>query len=262
MNGTPAPRRIGWRAANRILSGQDGGRGTEDLRTLIAIAAAPLAADAAHAQSTAHDAVLTAFRETAAAPQPTGRQAVRQAARSRHTSRALVLQFAAAVLVVCGVGAAAASAGVLPAGMQRIAHDYFGVGSLPAPSTHVPSSNAATSGAPTNGASRPAAPSASGLPASPAVIVALCQKIADDHGNWHADLDAADQATLIAAAGDDHKVKAFCAQLLANAGRTAVPSAKASDTPAAPSVTPSVEPTETHGNAHVSRSPAPHGAGH
>lgn len=266
-----ASRRLGWRAANRIVNGQDGGQGTEDLRMLIAIASAPLPSDGAHAESAARDAVLTAFRETAAAPQPTGRRAARAAvsARTRRASGALVLRFTAAIAIVCGVGAAAASAGVLPPGMQRIAHDYFGVGSAPARSTHAPSTVA--SGAPSGGVSRPAIrpPTASGVPTSADAVVALCQQVAASHGdNWQDTLDAADQATLIAAAGGKHEVKSYCAELLVSpspsqsAGpspsQSAAPSPSATDATGAPSATPTV----THGNAHVSRSPAARSTGH
>lgn len=250
------PRRIGWRAAGRVLNGQDGGRGTEDLRTLIAIASAPAPTPTGHAgaertQSVLPNAVLAAFHETAAAPQTTASRPVRRHSASR--TRTLVLRFAASVLVVCGAGVAAASAGVLPAGMQRIAHDYLGVGGAPSPSTGGSSANAATSGVPTGGAA--ATPPTTGtVPTS--TMAALCRQVPQTTGSdWRANLSAADQTTLITAAGADHKVKSYCARLLESLEGGA--KATASPEPSPSSAIPSVKPTPTHGNPHASRSPTP-----
>ena len=295
---------IGWRAANRILKGQDGGPGTEDLRTLIAVASAtastsaPTSAssfaafasdDRAHAEAAAEsvgrEAMLTEFRESAAAWETgvgrrrTGsRNGSRKTARkttsrsgSRHTSRALVLRFATAVLLVCGVGAAAASAGVLPSGMQRIARDYFGIGGVTAPSTHVRSSNAVTTGPPNGGGGNGGSATmrsgtASVAPTASDIVVALCQRIARNEGNWQTDVGLADQATLITAAGGEHKVKSYCAQLLAGSGKGAIPSpnvtdSSGSDATGTPSPAPSADATATHGKSHASHPPATHGAG-
>ena len=289
-----AHRPIGWRAANRILNGQDGGPGTEDLHALIAIASATASTSApapassfaafasddharaeARAAAAGREAVLSAFRESAAGWKPgAGRrtgsrnggsrtaQTTSRGTSSRHTSRVLVLRFTTAVLLVVGVGAAAASAGVLPSGMQRIARNYFGIGGVSAPSTHVPSSNAVTTGPPngSGGDGSAAAPSgtASVAPASSAVVVALCQQIAQNEGNWETGVAPADQATLITAAGGEHKVKGYCAHMLAGKDKGSTPSPVATGTP---SPAPSVDATETHGKAHVSHPPATHGAG-
>ena len=178
-----------------------------------------------------------------------------------------MLRFATAVLIVCGVGVAAASVGVLPSGAQRIAHDYFGIGGASAPSTHVPSSIAVTTGAPrgnsgdsdgnSNSAVVPSTTS-NAAPASSAVLVPLCQQVFQDPGKWEQDLGTADQATLITAAGSEQKVKSYCARLLASAGKDATPSHAATG---APPPAPSAAPTETHGKAHVSHSPGAKGNG-
>lgn len=281
MTSVSGTRPIGWRAASRILKGHDGGPGTEDLRAFIEIASASaptststspssgaIGAMRAETEPAGREAMLTAFRENAAVAQPARRMDGRKAAhsqksvRSRRTSGAVVLRFTTAILLVCGVGAAAASAGVLPAGVQRIAHDYFGIGGVSAPSTHVPSSGAGTSGSSNGGGagSNAAIPQMTNgvMPTNSTVMVTLCQQVAKN-GNWKADLNAADQATLTAAAGGEHKVKGFCTRLLAGVGKGATPSPDVSGTPAA---TPSVEPTETHGNAHVSHSPDTHSTAH
>lgn len=294
------PRPIGWRAANRIVKGQRGGPGTEDLHALIAIASAPpsaaksapsfTSASAEHARATesaGHEAMLAAFRESGAAWETgvarrggsrraahrDGRKSAGRSARSRQASLALVLRFATAVLIVCGVGVAAASAGVLPPGVQRIAHQYLGIGGVSTPSTHVPSSSAVTTGAPGGNSSNGnngAVPSMTGsaAPASSAVLVSLCQRVFQDPGKWQQDLPAADQATLITAAQDEHKVKSYCAQLLADVGKDATPSpgttrGNGDAATGAPSLAPSAVPTQTqtHGKAHVSRSPEVKGDG-
>ncbi|HEV2343929.1 MAG TPA: hypothetical protein VGS97_07545 [Actinocrinis sp.] len=252
------PRRIGWRAAGRILSGQDGGRGTEDLRTLIMIASEPVPAPTGHAgtghaQPVLPHGLLAAFHETAA----TSAVGAGRPVRRRSTARVLVVRFAASILVVCGVGVAAASVGVLPAGMQRIAHDYLGVGAAPSSSTGHPSPNAATSGTPTGGtATTPLTTGA--VPTS--AMAALCRQISQTGSDWRGDLSAADQTTLITAAGDEHKVKAYCARLLETLGNDvkATPSPETSP----PSSIPSVKPTQTRGNPHVSRSPTPRSTNH
>lgn len=246
-----ASQRIGRRAAGRILKGRDGGRGTEDLRTLIRIASAPVPtgrADAERAEAVLPHALLAAFHETAAASSASAGRPTRR----RSTSRALVVRFAASILVVCGVGVAAASAGVLPAGMQRIAHDYLGVGAAPSSPTGHPSSNTDTSGSPTGGTAT--TPLTTGeVPTS--AVAALCRQISPSGSDWRGSLSAADQKTLITAADGDHKVRSYCARLLADldAGVKASPSPEAG----LPSSLPSVKPTPTHGNPHASRSPSP-----
>jgi hypothetical protein len=260
-NDTPRP--IGWRAANRIVNGQDGGPGAEDLHALISIASTSTRnSGQAQADSASHEAVLTAFRESATSPRSTGRKVAQKTARTRRTSGALVLRFATAVLLVCGVGAAAATAGVLPEGVQRIAHHYFGIGGVSAPSTHVPSSGAGTTGhsnANSTGSSAVAVPPmTSAMPTDSAVMTTLCQQVSDHQSDWQSALDPADQATLIAAAGGEHKVKRYCARILAGNGKSAVPSPGPTDATGTPTATPTV----THGNAHVSHSPAAHSSGH
>lgn len=282
---------IGWRAANRLVNGQDGGEGTESLRLLIELAAAPEPTLMTHVGSAAvpaqrahpiPDALLTAFRETAAAPP----SAFRSASRRQPASRSLALRFGAAVLVVCGCGAAAASAGVLPAGMQRIAHDYLGVGGDPEPSTHVSSSNPVAN-RPGGGNGGHTAPGLTTGGVSMSTVILLCRQIPagnDDGDTWRTHLSAADQATLIAAAGSDHKVKAYCDQLLQNgdqgqgsaqgqgSGPDATPDSKASAhanptpspeaTDAPPSEQPNVKPTQSHGSSGASHTPSPHSSYH
>jgi hypothetical protein len=288
-------RRIGWRAASRLLDGQDGGHGTEDLRTLITLASVPMDDVTARSEPAEHaaasrdvtrvrhalddaaapgtsplpDALLAAFHASAAVTPTTVKTAT---VRRQSTTRAVVLRSGAAVLVVCGAGTAAASIGVLPAGVQHIAHEYLGVGSAPAPSTHVPSSSAAPSQS--SAGSNSAAPT-SPTPgaASASALIALCRRVPQAGNDWTAGLSAADQATLIAAAGNEHKVKGYCKQLLDTVSDSttakAKPSSSGSATPSSESVTPSPEPTgkpstapdikvtEPRGNAHASHAPAP-----
>jgi hypothetical protein len=299
--GSAAPRRIGWRAANRIVSGKDGGPRADGLRALITVASMPkqspaTSTDRAHAEAepAGREAMLAAYRESATDGEPGAwqrrgnRSSARKGASGRHTSLALVLRFTTAVLLVCGVGAAAASAGVLPAGVQRIARDYFGIGGASAPATHVsvPSSSAVITGPPKssggkgNGAAAPSSAARSNAaPASSDVITALCHKISQNDGDWELGVDAAGQAALITAAGDEHKVRNYCAQLLANGndgngngngsggngngnGLTPLPAASPKGLAASskPSPVPSAEPTGPHGKTHVSHSPAAHGA--
>lgn len=299
--------------ANRILKGKHGGSGSEDLHALITVAsmgpftdssvvpvepgpvsarAASTSAGRAHAEaeSVSREAMLTAFRESAAAwesgagqrrtgggtaAQKSVQKTARKAVGGRAAPRALVLRFATAVLLVCGVGVAAASAGVLPTGMQRIAHEYLGIGGVSAPSTQVPASSAAAGGL-TKGSSgsrnsnSAAAPSAviGAAPKSTDIVVALCQRISQGRGSsWQSGLSTADQATLIAAAGNQDNVKDYCGRLLAGTtgkGHNTVPSPAATNShgPAAtgkPSSAPSVGPDEPRGKAHPSHSAAAHG---
>lgn len=289
-------RRIGWRAAGRLLDGQDGGRGTEELRTLITLASVPMYAITARTESAERDAasrdlvligsalhdvtvsgtpplpdaLLAAFRESASlTPTTTTTAAKTTAVRRQPPTRTVVLRFGAAVLVVCGAGTAAASVGVLPAGMQRIAHEYLGVGSAPAQSTQArPSSAAASRGS--AGSDNEAVPTPTTGAASASTVISLCRQISQAGDDWSADLSAADRATLIAAAGYERKVTAYCKQLLDGMSNSAAakgkpdPSASsnASATPSPeptgkPSGTPNAKPTTTRGNTHASHAPAP-----
>ncbi len=263
--------RIGWLTANRLLNGRDTGPGAEPLRTLIALAAAPDSGPVAHPE-----ALLTAFRESAAAPPSPS--AAGTATRDRPAAGSLVLRFAAAVLLVLGAGTAAASVGVLPDGMQRMAHDYLGVGSDPAPSTQAPSSSTSASRTPaTSGqATRPQKNGA--VPTS--ALIALCRRITDEGGSdWRTHLSAAEQATLIAAAGNGQKVNQYCDGLLhaggAGAGQgqgsgqgpSATPDAKASSHESAtpspeatngpPSLPANIIATPTRGDARTGHPPTP-----
>lgn len=254
-------RQIGWGAASRLVDGKHGGPGTEDLGTLLAIAAAPareMTADPARLEP-----VLAAYRRAGADQAAAHRSAARPA-----LSRSALAKCAAVLLVFGGSSVAAASAGVLPASVQRIAHDYLGGVGIPAPSSHGPAVSSPSE-----------TPSAVGSPSATigrgdaseggaAQITTLCQKVAASTHGWRAGLDAADQAALVTAAAGSGNVKQYCVTLLTQSGsgasgggQSAAPSPSASPSP---SPTASPEATDTHGGGHVNHSPSPnpHSTGH
>jgi hypothetical protein len=278
----PAPR-IGWGAAGRLVDGDLGGDlggvpGVTDLDTLLAIASAP--ASEATLDPARLEPILVAFRGAAIAaattatvprsetrPRPQVRSQAQAQARAR-SPRAALVKCAAAFLVVGGSGVAAASAGVLPTSVQRIAHDYFGGVGIPAPSSSeaAGSNPSATPGAPGSAAATPGPGEATAGDA--AQLLPLCRQVAANPQNWRTVLDAADQAALVAVAGDPGHVRQYCATALAlpssgpsDEGRSAEPSPAQS---AGPASSADPEPSETHGNGHASHSPSPnpHSTGH
>lgn len=264
---------IGWSAASRLVDGQRGGPGTQELGTLLAVASAP--ASEATLDPVRLEPVLAAFRAAVpgSAPQrPAQRQAQRQPqpARPSRSAQTLLVKCATVFVLLAGSGVAAASAGVLPASVQRIAHDYFGGVGIPAPSSA--SSSAADSNpstTPSTAGSGTASPgSGAASAATTAQLMPLCRQVAANPQNWRSVIDAADQAALVTVAGDPGHVRQYCATLLAlpsagpaNASQSATPSPAQS---AGPSPTASPVPSATHGNGHGSHSPSPkpHSTGH
>ncbi|HZU54473.1 MAG TPA: hypothetical protein VFA06_01265 [Actinocrinis sp.] len=256
-SGRGPARRIGWSEANRLIDGRQGGSGATDLDTLLAVAAAP--ASEATLDPAQLEPVLMAFRRAGIgagpAPQPQPRRAVRQ-----RSPRVALVKCAAVLMVVGGSGVAAATAGVLPASVQQIAHDYLGGVGIPAPAASgtagpAPSGTPSPSGSPSPsaGSGRQAATTAQLMP--------LCQTVAANPQDWRSVLDPADQEALVAAAGAPGHVEQYCATLLA----TASSSADSGDEGATPSPAQSTEPSSkatpgasaTHGNSHASHSPSP-----
>lgn len=272
--------RIGWFAAGRLVEGEFDGPGAEDLRALLTVAAAPQAEKRADAASL--EPVLAAFRRaawnepasnrTASTRADSARRASARTAASRTASahaastprvpRSLAAKCAVVFFVIGGSSVAAASAGILPASVQRIAHEYFGDAGIPAPSDSQSSGTSSASGSPSPAPSPDSAGSGSATAAGTAAgpLVTLCRAVALNTQNWRSGLDSADQATLIAAAGGANDVKQYCADLLAQDGgqgqnATATPSANA-----ASSQDGNPQATATHpNNGHSSsRSPSPH----
>lgn len=258
-------RRIGWGAANRLIDGDDGRHGIGDLDTLLAVAAAP--PSEATLDSARLEPILVAFRAAGAGARSTMPTPTRDRIR-RRSPRVALVKCAAAFLVVGGSGVAAASAGVLPTSVQRIAHDYFGGVGIPAPAASEaaasnPSTTPGAAGSPT-----PAPGAGDGTTGSTAQLMPLCRTVAANAQNWRVGLSRTDQAALIAAAGEPGHVKQYCATLLtlpsggpANASQGAAPSSTLSGEPS-PTARP--EPTATHGNGHPAHSPSPnpHSTGH
>lgn len=253
-------RRIGWSTANRLVDGSRGGPGASDLDMLLAVAAAP--ASEATLDPAQLEPVLMAFRRAGAEPAPQPRRVTR-----RRSSRALLVKCAAALLVAGGSGVAAASAGMLPASVQQIAHEYFGGVGIPAPAaSRTAGSN--PSGTPSPSGSPSASAGGDEAAANNARLTPLCQAVAANPLDWRSVLDAADQATLVAAAGAPGHVEQYCATLLAAASSSpAGGNQGVTPSPAQPT-TPSSKPTPgasaTHGNSHASHSPSPnpHSTGH
>ena len=248
---------LGWGAASRLVDGKHGGPGTEELDTLLAVASAPIRETTADSARLA--TVLAAYRRAGAEHATAHRSVTR-----RPASRSALAKCAVFFLIFSGSSVAAASAGILPASVQRMAHDYFGDVGIPAPSSHgtavsSPSETPSASGSPAATTPRGTAQS------SAAQITMLCQKVAANMHNWRAGLNDADQSALLTAAGSSDNVRPYCAALLAQSSSApGGPSAMPSPSASAPSPTASPEPTDTHGSGHVNHSPSPnpHSTGH
>lgn len=204
-----------------------------DLAALLAAAAAP--DPERDADERGLEVVLAAYREAAEAPAPAGRTGKIVPIGHRYFGRALAVKFAAAAAVLAGAGMAAASVGVLPAPIQRIAHDYFGGVGIPGPTSPTSGATAtrSTGATPSASRSRAADPTASAesstsatASASPAAttqheLVALCQIVVEAGPSWHSDVDKAQRDLLTAAAGGNDKVLSYCTALVAGGGSSA-----------------------------------------
>jgi hypothetical protein len=165
----------------------------------------------------------------------------------RSTPRvSFVMKCAFAFVFVLGISIAISSTGVLPSPVQSFVHHMFGGIGVPAPPTTQnsgtpsgtgsapanplqtvstgPDSVASASplasqrgsngaGAPT--ASAPAAGVASASPsATEASLYTLCTEVKGSGNSWKTTMSMQDQDRLIAAAGGENKVHAYCNQLL------------------------------------------------
>ena len=260
-------RRIGWGSASRLVEGENGGRSTGNLDTLLAVAAAP--PSEATLDPVRLEPILMAFRGAGdRAGAGGGSPAPPRSAIRPRSPRAAVVKCAAVFLVIGGSGVAAASAGALPTSMQQIAHDYFGGVGIPAPAASGTAGANPSIAASAAGSLSPAPGSGEAAAGGSAQLMPLCRKVAANAQNWRAGLGAADQAALAAAAGEPGHVRQYCATLLtlpsggpAGESQSATPSPTVSGEPS-PSASP--EPTATHGNGHASHSPSPkpHSTGH
>jgi hypothetical protein len=182
---------------------------------------------------------LTAFRDHFAGAGPA--QHAGRGHRPRLHSRPLPLRTAAAVVTILGLGglATVAYAGVLPTGLQRLAHDVIG-----AP---------AAGGRPATKPS-PAIPAATGQPG-----YGLCTAWAQARAHGTRKQQAVAFERLAAAAGGAANVTAYCTA----ATRTATPPSsrpRPAPTPSHRSGQPTVLPTP-HGSGQPTVLPTPHGSG-
>src|SRR5262249_33472704 len=148
--------------------------------------------------------------------------------RAPRSRGAMVARCAAVLLVDAGGGVAAASAGILPASAQSLAHQYLGGIGVPAPnSTGTPPGTVALSPMPTasstptptnqvlsraRGATTP--PTGSADPsAANSTLLDLCNQVIDGGDSWENDLSGQDLSLLAAAAGGDEKIVPYCTYL-------------------------------------------------
>jgi hypothetical protein len=235
-------------------------KGNPELDDLLAAAAAAPQDDERDERDLAP--VLLAFTvagRDAAADEPTRGRAAGW--RPGRMSGRLAVKCAAALLAATACGVAAAGANVLPTPVQQLAHDLLGRVGVPAPRTPGTTSSgspaASATGTPT-ASPTPAADSGSAA-ATPdaATVTALCGTIAHSGNKWRTELDQADQATLIAAAGSENKVVSYCARLLSGALKSTATASAGTASAAA-----SADATATHGKAHASHTPNPHSTAH
>ena len=195
---------IGDEALDALLAQDRGpGEAAAPLRPVADVLAA-LRAAPSHGELTGLDPVLAEFRGAGGTPDGFHRSRPRRPARLRTLLSVKVAGAVAAV--VLGGSVAAAYAGVLPAGLQKIAHNSIAAPAASAkPSPHQPPS-AKPGPHPTHRAGAPVGPDPGG-PATHGLCTAYSH--AEAHGS------AAQQAVafrnLAAAAGGGDKVAAYCA---------------------------------------------------
>jgi hypothetical protein len=165
-----------------------------------------------------------------------------------------------------------ASTGILPSPVQSFVHNMFGGIGVPGPTpdSSAPSTNASASATPSPlpspGPDSPASSSAAGRggpgatsssgpgasSASPnaaeASLYTLCTQVKGSGNSWKTTMSAQDQARLVAAAGGEKKVHAYCNALL-NSGADATPSSGTSGS--TDTTTPSPSPTKTKGKGNA-----------
>lgn len=198
-----------------------------DLDALFAAAAAPAFPEEQDEQILT--VVLAAFNaagmaECGGAGEATAASECRTPARR---GRATVLVRCAAMLfVVAGGGVAAASAGILPASAQSLAHQFLGGIGVPAPnSTGTSQGGAALSPIATASSTstshvlsraRGVATASAGFAtptADRSTLLNLCSEVIDAGSSWQSALSEQDLALLTAVAGGDKKVVTYCAHL-------------------------------------------------
>jgi hypothetical protein len=190
----------------------------QGLAELLAAAKAPATAE----ELAGERAAVAGFAAARRAASPRGRSRVRM---SRST-RAVVVNAAAGLVLVGGAGTAvAARTGNLPDGAQQHAHRLFSALGVPAPRTVRDDPSPLPSASPSETTSRPHPTPTPGVPAtSPAEAVAAgwCRTWSaaphDSNARWRRD--------LIAAAGGEQNIPAYCTELGVTPG-PASPTAKA-----------------------------------
>ncbi|HXR73558.1 hypothetical protein [Actinocrinis sp.] len=155
-----------------------------------------------------------------------------------------MMKCAVAFVFVLGISIAISSTGMLPSPVQSFVHHVFGGIGVPAPSQNggtpsgngsapanpaptvstgpnsIASASALASASSVNRAGAPStsAPGAGVSTASPsateASLYTLCTQVKGSGNSWKTTMSAQDQARLIAAAGSENKVHAYCNQLL------------------------------------------------
>lgn len=155
-----------------------------------------------------------------------------------------MMKCAVAFVFVLGASIAISSTGMLPSPVQSFVHHVFGGIGVPAPSRNggtpsgngsapanpgttvstgpksIASASALASASSVNRAGAPAtsAPGAGVATASPsateASLYTLCTQVKGSGNSWKTTMSTQDQARLVAAAGAENKVHAYCNQLL------------------------------------------------
>jgi hypothetical protein len=237
-------RRIGRREAEELLSGDPVSVDRAELLRLLELAAGPARQDELAGRRAAVAAFVRAGNYPAAGTSPAWRRPVRS------LSRAVAVKIAAglAVLSLAGV-AAAASAGILPDGVQHGAHDVLAPFGLPIPDvTGGPSGSSGPASGTVPGPGSPTGVGADGSPSAEA-LHGMCEAWQTGQKNGHPkDVDAGVLRALAAAAGGTDNLPAFCAAVLAQ------PTSEASPTPDSPhgSPSPTPKPDKSHGKPSTS----------
>jgi hypothetical protein len=209
--------------------------GDRELDALLAAAAAPYERGEQGEQDL--DLVLAAFNAAAYGMDDGGDAVaygrIERAYAGSAFGRRLAVKWAVAVVLVAGCAVGLASARVLPAPIQQFAHHALGGIGVRAPDTV----RTALGGGPTGSASAPGASgsgsSSSGAPT--AELAGLCETVTTDADDWRIVLSAADQAILVAAAGDEQKIVAYCAHMVAASSKNTAAASPAATAPASAS---------------------------
>lgn len=150
--------------------------------------------------------------------------------RARRGRTPVIVRCAAMLFVAAGGGVVAASAGILPASAQSLAHQFLGGIGVPAPNSNGTSQGgAAFSPIPTASSTstsqvlsraRGVVTTPDGSATSSAMdstLRSLCSEVIGNGNSWQGSLSDQDLALLTAAAGGDKKIVPYCAHLSAPA---------------------------------------------